>query len=224
MPCRSYSLRARPPTGDPGPAERVRDPDVLASHLDDAAHFSGGHAAELFAPSSEAEVAARAARVRRGPADRRAVVADRRSDADGRDAPQHGAAESHRVHRSDRVRVQAGVTLAALDDALRQRGPGLSAGADVHGRLRRRNGRDQRRRSRDIQVRHDPRLGLRADRRPANGRRAGHRARRDARAARTDTSSCALADRTIASRRSRVPHARTCRSCRPATSPRQTWI
>jgi D-lactate dehydrogenase (cytochrome) len=44
--------------GDSRPVESVRDPDILASHLYDAAHFSGGHAAELFAPSSEAEIAA----------------------------------------------------------------------------------------------------------------------------------------------------------------------
>ena len=35
----------------------LRDPDVLASFLEDAAHFPGGHATGLAAPSSAAEVA-----------------------------------------------------------------------------------------------------------------------------------------------------------------------
>src|SRR5436305_3000284 len=42
-----------------GPAPRIgRDPDVLASFLEDAAHFPGGFAAGIATPSSEAEVAA----------------------------------------------------------------------------------------------------------------------------------------------------------------------
>src|SRR5258708_37767183 len=36
----------------------LRDPDILASFLEDAAHFPGGHAAGLATPSSVSEVAA----------------------------------------------------------------------------------------------------------------------------------------------------------------------
>ena len=52
-----FCLQARPPTGDPGPVSVVRDADVVASFLEDAAHFPGGHATELVRPSSEAQIA-----------------------------------------------------------------------------------------------------------------------------------------------------------------------
>ncbi len=108
--------------GDPGPAERVRDPDILASHLDDAAHFSGGHAAELFAPSSEAEVAA----VLRGSAAVLPIGAQ--SSLTGGATPMGetllSTARMNFIEfiGLDRVRVQAGVTIAALDNALRRVG------------------------------------------------------------------------------------------------------
>src|SRR5881394_1337648 len=54
-----HAIRARPPSGDADVPPRIgRDPDVLASFLEDAAHFPGGFAAGLAAPASEAEVAA----------------------------------------------------------------------------------------------------------------------------------------------------------------------
>ena len=49
----------------------------------------------LASPASEGEVAARPASAASGAADRRAVVADRRRDADGRRAPEHVAPQSH---------------------------------------------------------------------------------------------------------------------------------
>src|SRR6188768_1308771 len=52
-----FLIRARQPWGDNGPVRLVRDPDILASHLRDAAHFPGGHATELVAPVTEMEVA-----------------------------------------------------------------------------------------------------------------------------------------------------------------------
>src|SRR5204863_1381447 len=56
-PVPEFSLRARPPAGTAGRIDKTRDPDILASYLEDAAHFSGGHARELVTPRSEAEVA-----------------------------------------------------------------------------------------------------------------------------------------------------------------------
>jgi D-lactate dehydrogenase (cytochrome) len=54
-----HSIRARVPHGDARVAPRFeRDPDVLASFVEDAAHFPGGFAAGVAVPSSEAEVAA----------------------------------------------------------------------------------------------------------------------------------------------------------------------
>ena len=108
--------------GDHRPAARIRDPEILASHLDDAAHFSGGHAAELFAPSSEAEVAA----VLRGAAAVLPIGAQ--SSLTGGATPMGEALLSTaRLNLIefiglDHVRVQAGVTIAALDNALRRVG------------------------------------------------------------------------------------------------------
>jgi hypothetical protein len=45
-----------PPAGIAGRVEHTRDPDIPASYLEDAAHFSGGHASELMTPRSEAEL------------------------------------------------------------------------------------------------------------------------------------------------------------------------
>src|SRR5258705_4950385 len=52
----NFTLRSRSPRGLPVMPVAIRDADVLGSHLEDAAHFPGGHAAALFAPASEAEV------------------------------------------------------------------------------------------------------------------------------------------------------------------------
>src|SRR5213593_2200124 len=48
----------RPGGGPTGPPSVQRDPDVLASFVEDAAHFPGGHAAGVVTPVSEAQVAA----------------------------------------------------------------------------------------------------------------------------------------------------------------------
>ena len=54
-----HCIRARPPEGGAVAPPRIgRDPDVLASFLEDAAHFPGGLASGVSTPASEAEVAA----------------------------------------------------------------------------------------------------------------------------------------------------------------------
>src|SRR5206468_5245382 len=54
-----HAIRARPPSGAADVPPRIgRDPDVLASFLEDAAHFPGGFAAGIATPASEADVAA----------------------------------------------------------------------------------------------------------------------------------------------------------------------
>src|SRR3954452_17222908 len=55
---RSASIRARPPAGAARQPDIRRDAEILAAHLEDAAHFPGGHARGIAAPASEAEVAA----------------------------------------------------------------------------------------------------------------------------------------------------------------------
>jgi D-lactate dehydrogenase (cytochrome) len=52
------SVRSRPPRGPLRSLRVERDPDILASHLQDAAHFPGGHSRALVTPESEADVAA----------------------------------------------------------------------------------------------------------------------------------------------------------------------
>src|SRR6267142_4611225 len=55
----AHAIHARLPGAPVGAPPRIeRDPDVLASFLEDAAHFPGGFAAGLAVPASEAEVAA----------------------------------------------------------------------------------------------------------------------------------------------------------------------
>ena len=135
--------------GDHGPAARVRDPEILASPLDDAAHFPGvtplSCSPRPARPRSRPCCAARPRSCRS--ARSRSLTGG--ATPDGRGAPQHGAAEPHRIHRSrPRARVQAGVTIAAARRRAAPRGPGVSAVPTFTGRLRRRHGGDQRRRSR----------------------------------------------------------------------------
>jgi D-lactate dehydrogenase (cytochrome) len=108
-------------TRQPAPAvsPRIgRDPDVLASFLEDAAHFPGGFAAGIATPASEAEVAAL---VRAAPT---VLPIGAQSSLTGGATPRGevllSTAHLNRVLGSgdDWVRVQAGVTLVDLDAAL----------------------------------------------------------------------------------------------------------
>jgi D-lactate dehydrogenase (cytochrome) len=95
-----------------------RDPDVLAAFLEDAAHFPGGHADGVIAPSSEAEVAdaVRSART--------VLPIGAQSSLTGGATPMgETLLTTTRLNRieaigDDWVRVQAGVTLDHLDAAL----------------------------------------------------------------------------------------------------------
>lgn len=100
----------------------VRDPDVLASHLEDAAHYPGGLATELFAPATEADIAT----VLR---ERTAVLTiGAQSSLTGGATPMgETLLSTARLNAmetigTDHVRVQAGVPLAVLDDVLRREG------------------------------------------------------------------------------------------------------
>jgi D-lactate dehydrogenase (cytochrome) len=96
----------------------VSDPDLLAPHLADAAHFPGGHAAGLVHPATEAEIAevlGRSVAV---------LPIGAQSSLTGGATPMGEVLLStDRLNRieavgADTVRVQAGVTLAQLDEAL----------------------------------------------------------------------------------------------------------
>jgi D-lactate dehydrogenase (cytochrome) len=95
-----------------------RDPAILASFLEDAAHFPGGHAAAIAYPTSDADVAdlLRSATA--------VLPIGAQSSLTGGATPMGDVLLStSRLNRvldigSDTVRVQAGVTLAELDAAL----------------------------------------------------------------------------------------------------------
>jgi D-lactate dehydrogenase (cytochrome) len=118
----SHCLRARPPRGDASSPALVRDPDVVRSVLEDAAHFPGGRADALAQPASEAEVAA----VLRAATSVLPIGAQ--SSLTGGATPMGGLVlGTSRFNQiveigRDTVRVQAGVPLAALDAALAEAG------------------------------------------------------------------------------------------------------
>lgn len=99
-----------------------RDPDILAAHLVDAAHFPGGFAAGIAAPASEAEVVSL---VRSAPA---ILPIGAQSSLTGGATPRGEILLStSRLNRvigvgADWIRVEAGVPLVELEAALARTG------------------------------------------------------------------------------------------------------
>ena len=118
-----HSIRARPPAGGAAAAPRIaRDPDVLASFLEDAAHFPGGFASGISSPASEAEVAALVQ------AASSVLAIGAQSSLTGGATPRGelllNTSRLNRIVASgdDWIRVEAGVTLVELDLALAKLG------------------------------------------------------------------------------------------------------
>src|SRR4051812_28960066 len=115
----AHRIATRPPNGLLRAPELTTDPDRLRLVAQDAAHVAG-FASGLVAPSTEAEIAA----VLRAAASVLPIGAQ--SSLTGGATPQGEVvlttAGLNRIVDlgADRVRVQAGVTLAALDDELRR--------------------------------------------------------------------------------------------------------
>jgi D-lactate dehydrogenase (cytochrome) len=112
-----HIIRARQAAA--GPPPRIgRDPDVLASFLEDAAHFPGGFASGLSTPASESEAAAL---VRSASA---VLAIGAQSSLTGGATPRGevllSTSHLNRILATgdDWVRVEAGVTLVDLDAAL----------------------------------------------------------------------------------------------------------
>ena len=118
----AWSIRARAARGEPGDVAIGRDPNILASFLEDAAHFPGGHAGGLVVAASEADVAG-ALRTSRA-----VLPIGAQSSLTGGATPMGDVLVStSRLDRiiaigSESVRVQAGVTLADLDATLERAG------------------------------------------------------------------------------------------------------
>src|SRR5262249_10902419 len=116
------SIRARPPSGGAIVPAIGRDADVLAAHLEDAAHFPGGFASGIASPSTEGEVGAlvRAAAT--------VLPIGAQSSLTGGATPRGEVLLStSRLNRivaigDDFVRAEAGVTLVELDAALARAG------------------------------------------------------------------------------------------------------
>lgn len=117
-----WSIRSRSARGERRPLSVARDPDILASHLEDAAHFPGGHTPGLIAVSSEADVAEA---LRSHPA---VLAIGAQSSLTGGATPRGeilvSTARMNRILEvgADAVRVEAGVTLTDLDLRLQQKG------------------------------------------------------------------------------------------------------
>ena len=121
-----WSIRARAARGTPrlaGVRDHIqRDPDVLAAFLEDAAHYPGGHASGVIAATSEADVVQAL-----GGAAPVLPVGAQSSLTGGATPMGEVVLTTSRLNRileigADTVRVEAGVTLADLDEALRRAG------------------------------------------------------------------------------------------------------
>ena len=116
-------LHARRAAGDASASPSIaRDPDIVAAHLEDAAHFPGGFASGIAAPASEADVAAllRAA-------DAVLPIGAQSSLTGGATPRGELLLSTARLNRildigDDWVRAEAGVTLVELDAALARAG------------------------------------------------------------------------------------------------------
>jgi D-lactate dehydrogenase (cytochrome) len=117
----SSPARARAPRGDAS-ARLQRDTDVVASFLEDAAHFPGGHAPGIVAAATEADVAEALRRF-----DRVLPIGAQSSLTGGATPMGDHLLTTSRLNRiihigHDRVRVEAGVTVADLDAVLNRAG------------------------------------------------------------------------------------------------------
>jgi D-lactate dehydrogenase (cytochrome) len=113
------TCRTREPRGENAVRDLVCDPDAVAAYVEDAAHYPGGHAAGIFYPRTEADISSLLAR------SRRVLPVGAQSSLTGGATPFGEVVLSTR--RLDRAltvtgslaRVEAGVTLAAVQAALR---------------------------------------------------------------------------------------------------------
>jgi D-lactate dehydrogenase (cytochrome) len=110
----THRIKSRPARGTASSVELVRDAELLASYLEDAAHFPGGNAEAVAFPRSEADVAALLTHLDR------VLVIGAQSSVTGGATPDGGVvmstAKLNRIVEvgASHVRVQPGATIAAL--------------------------------------------------------------------------------------------------------------
>jgi D-lactate dehydrogenase (cytochrome) len=111
----------RAPAGEPRPVEVIEDPEAVAAHLEDAAHYPGGSAAGIAFPQTEADVAALLR------AHSRILPVGAQSSLTGGATPfGEVLLSTARMNRivdvgAGRVTVEAGVSLAAVEETVRRR-------------------------------------------------------------------------------------------------------
>jgi D-lactate dehydrogenase (cytochrome) len=117
-----WECRTRAPGGDRRSAKVLEDPETIGGHLEDAAHYPGGHAAGIAFPRTEAEVAAVL------DAHARVLPIGAQSSLTGGATPFGdvilSTARMNRILDVGRARatVEAGVPLSALEEAARREG------------------------------------------------------------------------------------------------------
>jgi D-lactate dehydrogenase (cytochrome) len=118
----SHVARAREPRGQPSVLVVDRSGEAVGRHLEDAAHFTGGHADAVARPRTEAEVAGLLE------ASSRVLAIGAQSSVTGGATPDGGLVLSTEhltsIHEpgQDGIRVGAGVPLETLQKVLRQQG------------------------------------------------------------------------------------------------------
>jgi len=118
----SHVARAREPRGQPSVLVVDRSGEAVGRHLEDAAHFTGGHADAVARPRTEAEVAGLLE------ASSRVLAIGAQSSVTGGATPDGGLVLSTEhltsIHEpgQDGIRVGAGVPLETLQKVLRQHG------------------------------------------------------------------------------------------------------
>ncbi len=118
-----HSIRARAPrAGGLSAVALDRSPDAVGAHLEDAAHFPGGHAEAIARPRTEAEISGLVQMASR------VLPIGAQSSVTGGATPDGGLILSTdrlcSIHESGQseIRVEAGVPLDALQKLLRSRG------------------------------------------------------------------------------------------------------
>ena len=131
----THRIRARPPhASTETPVELITATDRVAEFLEDAAHYPGGPRTGGGLPAGRGPARVGTTGCRRRPADRRAVVADRRRHPAGRGGTEPVEADRHRRTGPDPHHAPARCHADEPPEHADGCRKGLSAGAHLRGR------------------------------------------------------------------------------------------